>query len=156
MWFSYPNEESWIPLPLDRVKEIQQLNKKGTKPDDLKEAGADNPALPLRKEPDYENVVGQDSLTRLDDGNKRKKKNNRNKNRPQSGQNNPSSVRPAADQGIKPDQPGNSGNVNPNNNRNSNNNRNPNNRNSNNRNPNTNRNQNNRNPNNNNKPPTNE
>jgi len=114
MWFSYPNEENWIPLPLDRVKEIQQLNKKGTKPDDLKEAGTDSPALPSRKEPDYENVVGQDSLTRLDDGNRRKKKNNnRNKNKSQFVQNNPNNVIPPAAPGEKPDQQ-----KNPNNNRN--------------------------------------
>lgn len=150
MWFSYPNEESWIPLPLDRVKEIQQLNKKGTKPDDLREAGIDIPTAPSRKEPDYENVVGQDSLTRLDDPNRRKKKNNnRNKNRSQSGQSNPNNPKPGAPQGPKPEQGANPGNnVNPNRNPN---NRNPNNRNlNNNNNRNPNRNPNNRNPNNNN------
>ena len=80
MWFSYPNEETWIPLIPDRVKEIQQLNKKGIKPDDLKEEVNEPETVPVKKAPDYENVVGQDSLTRLDDLNKRKKKNNRNRN----------------------------------------------------------------------------
>jgi cell fate regulator YaaT (PSP1 superfamily) len=84
MWFSYPNEESWIPLELARVKEIQKLNRSGSKPEDLRNK-AEQDIAPARKAPDYENVVGQDSLTRLDDLNKRRKKNNkRNKNKPQN------------------------------------------------------------------------
>jgi len=80
MWFSYPREESWIPLPIERVKEIQRLNKDGIVPPDLGEVIEieTNPVKIL----DYENVVGQDSLTRLDDRRGGKKKNkNRNKNR---------------------------------------------------------------------------
>jgi cell fate regulator YaaT (PSP1 superfamily) len=80
MWFSYPREESWIPLPIDRVKEIQRLNKEGIVPEDLGEV------IEVETKPvkilDYENVVGQDSLTRLDERSRGKKKNkNRNKNR---------------------------------------------------------------------------
>ncbi|MDR2684975.1 MAG: hypothetical protein LBB53_06305 [Prevotellaceae bacterium] len=53
-------------VPVDRVKEIITLNKRGIKVDSLlsnisKEA----------KEQDYQNVVGQDSLTRFDNTNKR-------------------------------------------------------------------------------------
>ncbi|HEY1025835.1 MAG TPA: regulatory iron-sulfur-containing complex subunit RicT [Sphingobacteriaceae bacterium] len=83
MWFSYPNEESWIPVEIKRVREIQQLNKEGIQPDDLKEEAADLPVTQVEKVLDYENVVGQDSLTRLDEKNRnRKKKSNRNRNRP--------------------------------------------------------------------------
>ena len=32
MWFSYPREEAWYPVPVDRVKEIMELNKQGVKP----------------------------------------------------------------------------------------------------------------------------
>ncbi|RZJ80750.1 MAG: hypothetical protein EOO47_06560, partial [Flavobacterium sp.] len=32
MWFSYANQEDWIPLKVDRVKEIMAMNKKGEKP----------------------------------------------------------------------------------------------------------------------------
>ena len=81
MWFSYPNDDNWIPLEISRVKEIQQLNKDGVKPDDLKEEAAEiNKVIKVL---DYENVVGQDSLTRLDDKSAKRKKNNRNKPRNQ-------------------------------------------------------------------------
>lgn len=91
MWFSYPNTEDWIPLKVDRVKEIMAMNKKGQKPMNLKEeAVAISPAAVLDKIPDYENVVGQDSLTRLDDkprnkGNKNNR-NNRNRNNGERGE----------------------------------------------------------------------
>ncbi|MBS1521326.1 MAG: hypothetical protein JST50_10035 [Bacteroidetes bacterium] len=80
MWFSYPMEDSWIPLEIDRVKEIQQQNRDGIIPPDLGEIVEieSKPAKVL----DYENVVGQDSLTRLDERNRNKNKNkNKNKNR---------------------------------------------------------------------------
>jgi hypothetical protein len=85
MWFSYPNEDNWIPLEIDRVREIRQLNREGVKPEDLKEEAVELETV-APKILDYENVVGQDSLTRLDERNRKKKKknNNRNKNRPQS------------------------------------------------------------------------
>jgi cell fate regulator YaaT (PSP1 superfamily) len=76
MWFVYKDEfNDFIPLSVDRVKEILALNKDGKKPDDLKGF------VKVAKQevlPDYENVVGQDSLTRFD---KRKQGNNKNKNR---------------------------------------------------------------------------
>src|SRR6202012_2040415 len=85
MWFSYPMDDTWIPLEINRVKEIQQLNKDGVFPADLGQVKVEE-TKPV-KVLDYENVVGQDSLTRLDERNRNKKKNkNRNKqqgNRPQ-------------------------------------------------------------------------
>jgi cell fate regulator YaaT (PSP1 superfamily) len=102
MWFSYPREESWVPLPINKVKEIQQLNKDGVIPADLGEQ-VEVENLPA-KALDYENVVGQDSLTRLDErsrNNNKKKSNNktRNKNQKPGG--------PAAEnrQGGQPNQP---------------------------------------------------
>ena len=84
MWFSYPNDENWIPLEISRVKEIQQLNREGVKPDNLKDEAVEilKPIVP--KVLDYENVVGQDSLTRLDDKPKKKKNNRNNRNKPKS------------------------------------------------------------------------
>jgi len=80
MWYSYADEQggSFIPIPVDRVKEIIELNKSGKKPEDLKD-------FALHEEPvveeDYGNVVGQDSLTRFDKSfSKKKKPNKRNKN----------------------------------------------------------------------------
>lgn len=80
MWFSYANQEDWIPLKVDRVKEIMAMNKRGEKPVNLKEeAVALKPAVVVEKVYDYENVVGQDSLTRLDE--KARNRNNRNRNK---------------------------------------------------------------------------
>jgi len=101
MWFSYPREESWIPLPITKVKEIQQMNRDGVIPPDLGEV------IELETKPvkvlDYENVVGQDSLTRLDErrnNNNNNKKKSKNRNKP----NNPNSpqVTPVAGQPNQP------------------------------------------------------
>ena len=71
MWFSVLGDENWIPLPIEKVKEIQEMNKKGEKPESLVpevvEAKGPKPRIL-----DYENVVGKDSITRLDDRNKKK------------------------------------------------------------------------------------
>ncbi|MEJ6981154.1 regulatory iron-sulfur-containing complex subunit RicT [Pedobacter sp. P351] len=86
MWFSYPKEENWIPIEISRVKEIQKLNKEGIKPEDLRDEAVELQTASVAKVLDYENVVGQDSITRLDErksGNKKKKKRNTNKSRPQ-------------------------------------------------------------------------
>ncbi len=86
MWFSYPHAESWIPLSVQQVKEFAELNAQGKKPQEL--------IVPEKEEiinvaiPDYENVVGQDSLTRLDERNKKKKKRKpkRTPGKPENGQ----------------------------------------------------------------------
>lgn len=58
-----------VTIDADRVFEIIALNKRGIKPDELVREGSQEP---VRKE--FEDVVGQDSLTRFD---KTRKKNNR-------------------------------------------------------------------------------
>lgn len=71
MWYAYPEQpDKFIPVPVDRVKEILAMNKDGKTPPELIETME----KPVVRQPDYENVVGQDSLTRFD-----KKKNPRNK-----------------------------------------------------------------------------
>ena len=76
-----------VTISADRVFEVIALNKKGIKPDTLEsEAGA---RAPERR--DFEDVVGQDSLTRFDKAKKNKKRNNNggnNNRRQQSGQRN--------------------------------------------------------------------
>jgi cell fate regulator YaaT (PSP1 superfamily) len=61
--------DNWIPMSADRVKEIMALNKQNVKPED---AGQ----LEFEEEEDlgYDDVVGQDSLTRMDRAKKKKKK----------------------------------------------------------------------------------
>ncbi|HRG57513.1 MAG TPA: regulatory iron-sulfur-containing complex subunit RicT [Bacteroidia bacterium] len=71
MWFSYFDDPgNFIPLSVERVNEIIELNKKGEKPDDI----SIKKETPKIKLPDFENVVGQDSLTRFDNTKKKKKK----------------------------------------------------------------------------------
>ena len=65
-----------VTLTVERVKEIIALNKQGIKVDLLR---GENNAQKPEKQVDYENVVGQDSLTRFD---KKKKKKKRNPNIP--------------------------------------------------------------------------
>ncbi|QEM13219.1 regulatory iron-sulfur-containing complex subunit RicT [Mucilaginibacter rubeus] len=105
MWFSYPGEESWVPLPIKKVKEIQQQNKDGVLPEDLGEIVVVE-AAPA-KVLDYENVVGQDSLTRLDErrNNNKKKNKNRNKNQKPGGQAQAAEGKPANQQQPRPQQP---------------------------------------------------
>ncbi len=82
MWFSYRQEENWVAMPVSRVKEIAEMNKRGEFPEDLTEISVQAPLV--QKALDYDNVVGQDSLTRMDERNKKKKKrsgNNQNRNR---------------------------------------------------------------------------
>ena len=61
--------DNWIPMSADRVKEIMALNKQNVKPED---AGQ----IEFEEEEDlgYDDVVGQDSLTRMDRTKKKKKK----------------------------------------------------------------------------------
>jgi len=79
MWYAYQTEpgegassaDSWIALPVDRVKEIIQLNKQGQKPAEMSDYVE---AAAYEKPLDYADVVGQDSLNRMLDKKKKKKK----------------------------------------------------------------------------------
>lgn len=78
MWFAYEGEwMNWHKLTTEQAREIIELNKKREKVSSLEEY-----ALELVEEvkSDYENVVGQDSLTRFDTPKrKNKRRNNRGK-----------------------------------------------------------------------------
>jgi cell fate regulator YaaT (PSP1 superfamily) len=78
MYYSYTDDPgNFIPVPIERVKHIIALNKAGEKPDaliNLKDQVVE------AKQPDYENVVGQDSLTRFDQA--KRSKNKKKKKRP--------------------------------------------------------------------------
>jgi len=84
MWFSYEDEfMTWHELSVEKVNEIIAINKKGNKVASLEEFAeekiVEDKAL-------FNNVVGQDSLTRFDQpkrSNRRKKSKNRNRNRNQ-------------------------------------------------------------------------
>lgn len=73
MWFSFQGDDSWVPLTIDRVREIQAQNQQGLKPEDIRDLTVEVEVKPKERTYDYENVVGQDSLTRLDDARGRKR-----------------------------------------------------------------------------------
>ncbi len=79
MWFIYQGEDGGTPICLDveKVKSVLEQNKKGIIPQDLRQF---EEVIVEEKTPDYNNVVGQDSLHRFDKtlkkgkGKKRRKK----------------------------------------------------------------------------------
>jgi cell fate regulator YaaT (PSP1 superfamily) len=111
MWWSYTTEKDvFIPLSIERVKEVLEMNAKGEHPFDLGVIVKEKAVV--IKQPDFENVVGQDSLTRFDKkkGDNRnkghKKQGNQNKgpqnqNKPSQNQNKPNQNK---QQGVKPQQ----------------------------------------------------
>ncbi|MFT6322462.1 MAG: cell fate regulator YaaT (PSP1 superfamily) [Halieaceae bacterium] len=65
MWYSYLGESNKVVvLPISRVHEIIEMNKKEEIPEELESYAAFTEEVDV--EPDFGNVVGQDSLTRFD------------------------------------------------------------------------------------------
>ncbi len=109
MFFSYTDEpDNFIPLTVDRVKEVMEMNKNGAKPEDLS-IKIITPKI-IEKNPDYENVVGQDSLTRFDQKKKVKFKNS-NKKRGDQANKNAGAPGNKPNQGNKPNAAGNKPNA---------------------------------------------
>lgn len=83
MWYSYSeNPNIFIEVKTERVKEIIDLNKKGILPEELVE-GPSFKATQRLREPDFENVVGQDDIHRFDkskNNNQQKRNQNNNQN----------------------------------------------------------------------------
>lgn len=74
LWYSLPDERNeWVAVGLEDVKRILEMNEKGEKPEDLKHFDANKPQADI---PTYENVVGQDELTRFDNQNRGGKRRN--------------------------------------------------------------------------------
>lgn len=75
MWYSFSKDEAanLIAVPVERVKEIQELNKRGIKVKALVETDHE---VPVKKALDYDSPVGDDSITRFEEVRKdpRKKK----------------------------------------------------------------------------------
>ncbi len=80
MYFSTdPNGASTTAVPVDRVRELLALNKRGIKPDVL--VDVNSTGSKANEEPNFANAVGEDSITRFD--NLGKRKNNKRKNQRQ-------------------------------------------------------------------------
>lgn len=90
-WYAQKGDgpSSLVPVPVDRVREVQRLNKRGQRPDKLVNEQFENAP---KKDDTFHNMVGQEDLTRFD-----RPKHGRNKNRSgqrsrrHSGQNHPQS-----------------------------------------------------------------
>jgi len=80
MWFAYyDNFANWHMLNIEQVKEIIAQNKQGKKVSSLEDFAVEVVAEP---EKDFNNAMGQESLTRFDQPRKNKNKNkNRNRNK---------------------------------------------------------------------------
>lgn len=117
MWFVVEGSTKHYPLTIARVKEIQQLNKQGIKPEELQAVEVTS-SKPKEAEPEFVDVVGQISLRSLERNDKRRrdqqrsrqqeaqreqKQNNNNQN---SGQNRPpqNNRPPQQNQQRKPEQ----------------------------------------------------
>ncbi|HVA98732.1 MAG TPA: regulatory iron-sulfur-containing complex subunit RicT, partial [Bacteroidia bacterium] len=78
IWYSYTSEpDKFIPIEVSRVNEIIKMNKEGKFPVEFVKEQA---PVVVEKKLDYENVVGQDSLTRFDQKRKKHKYKKRKKN----------------------------------------------------------------------------
>ncbi len=85
LWFSYKEDPAnWHVLSKEQVNEILEKNKKKEKVASLEEYAVEHI---IEVKPVFENVVGQDSLTRFDKPKHSKKSRNRNKKRNNNNQN---------------------------------------------------------------------
>lgn len=82
IWYAYKGETGMVALSPERVAEIKKLNKEGVKPKDLAEFAQVKEKV---EEIGYQNVVGQDSLTRFEknfSNNNKKRRPNRKPRKP--------------------------------------------------------------------------
>lgn len=88
IWYVYLGEAAsgFICLTPERVFKIIEMNRKNVFPDDLTEISREV-QKPVKKI-DYDNVVGQDSITRFDEKKKKHPRHNRNKHRNKGNNNN--------------------------------------------------------------------
>lgn len=93
MWFVYADKNDWIPVKVDKVNEILEMNKRGEKPSHLMDR--EEAALIVEKTLDSEDILDaqHDSISRIEERKKedqRRKQNNKrrnNKRRKPQGQN---------------------------------------------------------------------
>jgi cell fate regulator YaaT (PSP1 superfamily) len=101
LWYAYEGEwMNWHKITKDQANEIIAINKKKEKIESLEEYALE---LVEDTKTEFENVVGQDSLTRFDNpkGNK-KRKNNKRRTKPQNNTNNTNTNKPNKPNTNKP------------------------------------------------------
>lgn len=88
MWFAYTsNMAHWHMITADQVKEMMAINKKKERVAALEDYVTE--AAPQEVEKNFQNAVGQDSLTRFDAPRRKKKPNNNKKRKPSNDKNAP-------------------------------------------------------------------
>ena len=104
MWFAYTNNfANWHVLNIEQVKEIMAINKDKKKVSSLEDFAIE---IVVEPEANFNNAMGQESLTRFDQPKKSKNKNrNRSKNKEKVSNSN-QGVTPNPNQGKKPNQGG--------------------------------------------------
>jgi hypothetical protein len=96
LWYTYKEERSkWFLLTLEQVKEIIELNKNNEKASSLEEYESEIEA-PIKV--NFEDAVGEDSLTRFDVPKTKKRRNNKNRNRKKALVGNSNHKKPSAKQ----------------------------------------------------------
>lgn len=102
MWFSSAPDSTMnlTAVPVSRVKEIIKMNKSGVKADKLLSSEQEEEATNSKHliEPDFKNVVGEDSITRFDRSKKSSSRNKNNRRRGEGGGSRPVNGRPQLDQ----------------------------------------------------------
>ncbi len=100
MWFAFTPEQgqqeaeagydgNWIPLPVDRVNEIIAMNKRNERPAELRL----HEEVEIEYQPDFENVVGQDRIDRMDHKKKKKHKRRKDSGNPSAAKGSPPTQR---------------------------------------------------------------
>lgn len=87
-----------ITIPLRRVKEIMAMNRRGAKPDTL-QSSQENTQHDVQ--PDFKNVVGEESITRFDSGGASKRRDNRRGRKGSRRDDRPSDNRSGAEEGAR-------------------------------------------------------
>ena len=105
MWYSYSDNNKQYPLSIDRVKEIQKINKLGQKADELQPVELETKESKAGKTADmgYVNDVGQITLRALEKNNKKKKSGGGNKGQQGGGNKQPQNAG-GPSQGNRPQQ----------------------------------------------------
>ncbi len=80
MWFGYPNDDSWVGLPVEKVHEIMELNNKGILPPTLSLLDEQTLKTEQLVIEDFVDVVGQSNL-HLEPKKKNKKSNKKKENK---------------------------------------------------------------------------
>lgn len=89
MWYTYPKNPTFIPLTVEKVKDILDMNAGGKKPESLMEFAIFETSKKKEEEEEFTELVGHISLESLDKGTKKRKKKRNNRNRKGGNNNNP-------------------------------------------------------------------